>query len=96
MQDREATIRARAYQLWEESGHAHGKHEQHWRQAEREYDEVRLTAIAQLVGDDVGIPSAETVHGETAKPEEPVTEQPVSPAKKPRPARKPSSGGTLS
>ena len=32
----EAAIRARAYQLWEESGRADGSQDQHWRQAERE------------------------------------------------------------
>ena len=33
---KEAAIRARAYQLWVESGYAEGYHELHWRQAERE------------------------------------------------------------
>ena len=32
----EAAIRARAYQLWEESGYADGSQDAHWRQAERE------------------------------------------------------------
>ncbi|RYC31385.1 DUF2934 domain-containing protein [Lichenibacterium minor] len=35
MQEREAAIRARAHQLWGNSGHAHGQHEQHWRLAKR-------------------------------------------------------------
>ena len=29
-------VRARAYQLWEEGGRAHGQHEAHWRQAEQD------------------------------------------------------------
>ena len=33
---KEAAIRARAYQLWGESGYADGYQDQHWRQAERE------------------------------------------------------------
>ena len=32
----EAAVRARAYQLWEESGYADGSQDAHWRQAERE------------------------------------------------------------
>lgn len=36
---REAAIRARAYQLWVESGYADGYQDQHWRQAEREIAE---------------------------------------------------------
>jgi hypothetical protein len=34
--DREGAIRARAYQLWIESGYADGYQEAHWRQAEQE------------------------------------------------------------
>ena len=33
---REAAIRARAHQLWIESGYADGQQDKHWRQAERE------------------------------------------------------------
>ena len=36
---KDAAIRARAYQLWVESGYAEGYHELHWRQAEREVAE---------------------------------------------------------
>ncbi|WP_165361156.1 DUF2934 domain-containing protein [Lichenibacterium ramalinae] len=32
----DAAIRARAYQLWQESGYADGSQDAHWRQAERE------------------------------------------------------------
>ena len=35
----EAAVRARAYQLWVESGYADGYQDQHWRQAEREIAE---------------------------------------------------------
>ena len=33
---REEAIKARAYELWVESGYIHGQHEAHWRQAEQE------------------------------------------------------------
>lgn len=46
----EAAIRARAYQLWVESGHADGSQDQHWRQAERE--------IAEKARADEGVPDA--------------------------------------
>lgn len=36
---RDSAIRARAYQLWIESGYADGYQETHWRQAEREIGE---------------------------------------------------------
>ena len=36
---KEAAVRARAYQLWVESGYADGYQDQHWRQAEREIAE---------------------------------------------------------
>ena len=35
----DAAIRARAYQLWVESGYADGYQDAHWRQAEREVAE---------------------------------------------------------
>ena len=95
MQDREAAISARAHQLWEESGHAHGQHEQHWRQAEREYDEARLAAVAQLVGEDVVAEPAEPARKQTAEAVEPVVKAPAAPAKKPKAPRKPSSSGKL-
>ena len=36
---KEAAVRARAYQLWIESGRADGSQDAHWRQAEREVAE---------------------------------------------------------
>ncbi len=45
----EAAVRARAYQLWVESGYADGYQDQHWRQAEREIAERGAeTATARL------------------------------------------------
>ena len=34
--DRQDSVRERAYQLWEEQGHPEGQHERHWRDAEDE------------------------------------------------------------
>ena len=36
---KEAAVRARAFQLWVESGYADGYQDHHWRQAEREIAE---------------------------------------------------------
>lgn len=35
--DREQKVRERAYALWEAEGSEHGKHEDHWKQAEAEF-----------------------------------------------------------
>jgi hypothetical protein len=35
-QDRERRIRVRAYEIWDAEGRPHGRHEQHWREAEQE------------------------------------------------------------
>jgi hypothetical protein len=34
--DREERVRQRAYEIWQSEGHGHGRHEDHWHQAERE------------------------------------------------------------
>ena len=36
MTDREDKIRERAYGIWEEEGHPHGRAEHHWQRAARE------------------------------------------------------------
>lgn len=46
MPDREEKIRARAYALWERDGYAHGSHEQHWAEAERQIDAEAAGAAA--------------------------------------------------
>lgn len=38
MSDREARVRARAHQLWEQEGRPHGRDADHWAQASREVD----------------------------------------------------------
>ena len=92
-QDREAAISARAHQLWEESGHAHGQHDDHWRKAEREYDEAEAQAAT------VEMFTAE------AAPAKPSRKKPAkaaasmvdtaAPAKKPRVSRKSSATTAL-
>lgn len=44
--DREAAIRARAYEIWEAEGFPHGRDRQHWEQAAREIEEARADAAA--------------------------------------------------
>jgi hypothetical protein len=34
--DRNRRVQSRAYALWEQEGRPHGRHEEHWRQAEQE------------------------------------------------------------
>jgi hypothetical protein len=34
--DMDEQIRARAYQIWEEEGRPHGRHDEHWRRAAEE------------------------------------------------------------
>jgi len=38
MSDREARVRERAHQLWEQEGRPHGRDADHWDQAAREVD----------------------------------------------------------
>lgn len=38
MSDREARVRERAHQLWEQEGRPHGRDADHWDQATREVD----------------------------------------------------------
>jgi hypothetical protein len=37
--DRNRRVQSRAYSLWEDEGRPHGRHEEHWRQAEQEMGE---------------------------------------------------------
>lgn len=66
-QDRTASIQARAYQLWEESGQEHGSHERHWQQAERDIGAAEPTGepSASPIGDG---PSTATVGDADASP----------------------------
>ena len=46
--DREAAIRARAHQIWEDSGRAEGQAELHWNAAERELNDAAALAQAHV------------------------------------------------
>jgi hypothetical protein len=50
--DREIKIRERAQRIWEEEGFPDGKDEEHWKQAEREFDQAESS-----VGQDVNDPT---------------------------------------
>jgi hypothetical protein len=43
-QDREEWIKLRAHQIWEAEGRPHGRHDEHWRQAEQEFESGQGTA----------------------------------------------------
>jgi large subunit ribosomal protein L21 len=53
----EAAIAARAYQLWEEEGHPHGRHEIHWQRAFEEVTAPKKQPIASAkpVADDISL-----------------------------------------
>lgn len=96
-QSRKSAISARAHQIWEESGHTHGQDEQHWRQAEREYDEAeaRAAAVDQFNAEPVEATSAKPARKRAAKTVEPVVEVPAAPVRKPRAPRKTSGAATV-
>ena len=88
--DRQAAIAARAHQIWEKSGHAHGQDEQHWRQAEREIGEaeIRTAAIEQFNAETVEVAPAKPVRKRVAKAVQPATEVLAAPARKPRASKR--------
>jgi hypothetical protein len=45
-EDREARIRRRAYELWEESGRPEGQEAEHWAQASRDVDAASGPGVA--------------------------------------------------
>ena len=59
--DKESWVRRRAYQIWQDGGESHGDHDDHWHQAEREYDEsmrtpADVTTASDLEQDSIEIP----------------------------------------
>ncbi|WP_342737406.1 DUF2934 domain-containing protein [Bradyrhizobium sp. B117] len=48
MSDLEQTIRARAYQLWQEGGQQDGNAETHWLEAQREILAASLSSVARV------------------------------------------------
>ncbi|WP_275786432.1 DUF2934 domain-containing protein [Pararhizobium gei] len=63
MSDIEKQIRERAYSLWERGEGVHGRHEDHWRQAERE-----LTGHSRDNGAGTVSPQPETVAVDAGEP----------------------------
>ena len=47
MTDREEKIRQRAYSIWEQEGHPHGRAEHHWQRAAREVEGQPEVAAAE-------------------------------------------------
>jgi hypothetical protein len=46
--DRHERISERAYQIWVAEGRVHGRHDEHWRRAEREIAEEELRVAAAM------------------------------------------------
>lgn len=63
--DRHHRVSRRAYELWEQEGGEHGRHEDHWHRANAEVDES--VAVAAPDGTTLIVPG-DTVEGEAAKP----------------------------
>ena len=82
MADRDARIRERAYQLWEDEGRPEGRMYEHWGEAERQIAQEDATITAPAQPDEVPPASA---------PEEPAPMSGAEPAlaAKPRRASRP-------
>src|SRR5260370_23433760 len=53
--DRHERITERAYQIWVAEGRVHGRHDEHWRRAEREIAEQELKVAAALANRAAGL-----------------------------------------
>lgn len=62
MDDRSERIQRRAHEIWEREGQPHGRHEDHWRQAETEIDAE--TGAGTGAGTDTGT-AADAGHAPT-------------------------------
>jgi hypothetical protein len=78
MTDREDKIRQRAYSIWEQEGHPHGRHEDHWHRAAAEVASA-APAQGELIPEIADAPSLQ--------PDE------AAPAKKPAPQRRKAATG---
>lgn len=88
MPDREEKIRARAYALWERGGYAHGSHEEHWSEAERQIDAEEAQGAAPSAGALTGADEAAPNIGTPAAPV-PSKRRPKAPSPTPGGARSP-------
>jgi hypothetical protein len=63
--DRQIRVSRRAYELWEQEGGEHGRHEDHWHRANAEIEDDVVVAAPD--GTPLTFP-ADTIEGEPAKP----------------------------
>ncbi len=77
--DQDRTVRERAYHLWVESGHQHGKAQDHWTQAEREL------STAPSGSPKAAKAKASTTGATTAAPK--ASKKPSAPSEAPVPSR---------
>lgn len=82
-QDRISQVRQRAHAIWIEQGQPEGAADQHWAQAEAEFDTAEASATITPASSDVAAPEApaEPAPEAVAMPEPPVAAAPA--AKKP-------------
>ena len=89
-QDRISQVRQRAHAIWVEQGQPDGAADQHWAQAEAEFDaaEASATITPESANAPVAEPEAPVEPAPLAEPEIAATPEPVA-AAAPAPAKKP-------
>ncbi|MGN8000164.1 DUF2934 domain-containing protein [Sphingomonas sp. 22176] len=79
--DREHKVRERAHAIWQREGEPHGRHDEHWHQANREIDEEHgsaQNAVAQTpVAEDGAATEAAPKRRKRTAAETPATEKPA-------------------
>lgn len=81
--DRHAKVSRRAYELWEQDGGEHGRHEEHWRQAALELEGGSGDAPVAATADDLaGLPRGDMPAPDGTTMTEPTPPPEVKPARK--------------
>jgi hypothetical protein len=87
--DRHAKVSRRAYELWEQGGGEHGRHDEHWHQANQELDAASEDADAAPViatGDELaGLPRGEIPSADGTTMTEPTAPKPARKRAAPKP-----------
>lgn len=88
--DRHAEVSRRAYQLWEQGGGEHGRHEEHWHQASLELEGGEGDAPPPHTAQDVAATADEVAglpRGEVPAADGTVMTEPSQPGETEKPAR---------
>lgn len=97
--DREARIRHRAYEIWEQEGRPEGRHDEHWQRARHEVDQASEPVSASAAARKRPAAAPKQVPAEAAKPAAPGPSPASSPtaprrrAQAPEPAAEPAGNG---